>query len=609
MSAIHPNQVALFAAKALLDAASSLELDVAGRLVHATVVSRGPALFPELRGGRRPVGLEGLADDLWPASVRLDCAWRDGSIEIELRLAVWRQPGPWEGYLALQIVTVPSNRELVWIGLTKRLEKAVEAGKPSCSIPASFSLWTRTGERDARPLTDALTRAASAAGFKPLAPTQFHLVDVALPDGWVSPSAAEGFRRLVHAALLKLPFVTRGEEGDLRGNPPFDIRAVRREAAERSASAPPAEPLPVPEPSVSSSQENVFFSFIGVSDFGPFDHFEWNEMAKINVIVGENDTGKSHLLKLMYALARGVEDFTARLGADRPSFAKALADKLVWTFEPLNGRLGGLVRRTEHPTVFAALATLCNEEYRLAFGPEAGADAHDFGEVSGDVKPQPELHALFIPPKEILTSLNAITLVRERRSFGFDDTYVDLVRAVNFLPVEGVLPDEMQQVLGRLDTLLGGRIVTEEGRFFFVRGAEKYGMSHTAEGIKKIGILARLLQNGELRRNAILFLDEPEVNLHPKAARVLVRMLFDLSRAGVQIFTATHSYFVLKQFEILARGHHEPVMLCSLARRPAGAGIEARFADLRKGLPETAIGDEALSQYDEDVEVSWNEGA
>ena len=610
MSSTLSNKIAFLAAKALLAAGHPFALEVEGNAVQVLAALQSDRTWPTLSGGRALQGIEESTAGAWPGAVSSRCTWPHGNVDLELRLNIWRQRGAYEGHLALQVVTIPSNREIVWINLTKRIEDALQAHEQTCSIPANFALWARSGERSARPLMDALTKAATRAGLSSLAPTQFHMFDILLPTGSLSPSTADVFQRLVKTALLKLPFVTRGEEpSDIKGNPPFDISVWRREAAETLA--PPDAPAPqiavVPEPAL-SSQEDVFFASVGCRDFGPFHSFEWNEMAKINVIVGENDTGKSHLLKLMYALARGVEEFTLGAASDRPPWAKALAEKLLWTFEPLDGRLGQLVRRHgSESTLLSVDATLCNEEYPFTFGPEASSDPKDFAEISSAIRPQPNLHALFLPPKEVLTSLNAITLVRERRMFGFDDTYVDLARALRLEPMQGVLPDELQKVLDNLDRLLDGRIVTEQGRFFFVRGPEKFGMSQTAEGIKKIGILARLIQSGELRRNSILFLDEPEGNLHPHAARELVRMLFDLSAAGVQIFAATHSYFVLKELEILAREQKEPVMLCSLAR--GQSGVEASFADLRKGLPETGIGREALAQYDEDVEVSWKEEA
>jgi energy-coupling factor transporter ATP-binding protein EcfA2 len=610
---MHPNKLAFLAANSILGAGHSFDLQVQGTAVR---VERWPSLgstWPMLPGKRALDGLEEANDGPWPPPVVVVCDWGNGrgSVQMELRLDISRARGPYEGHLALHLVTLPSNRQLVWINLTARLRDALESGQTTCVIPANISLWTRAGERSARPLTDALMKAAASAGLSPSAPTQLRVFDVALPSGQVSPPPLEVFERLLKTALLKLPFVTRGENSDIQGGAVFDIDPAVDKAAESPPAAPVVEQEPtsgdqspaVPEASA-SSQENLFFDFLGCHDFGPFEHFEWDGMANLNVIVGENDTGKSHLMKLMYALARGVEDVTLDGSSSGRRWAKVLAEKLVSTFEPEDGKLGLLVHRSGTKLFHTSVeATLCNEDYSFAFGPDAMGSPDDFSEVADQVRPQPRLHALFLPPKEVLTSLDAIAMVRGRRIPGFDDTYFDVAVALRAPPIQAVLPVEMQAVLASLDELLGGRIVTVQGRFLFERGSEHFGMSQTAEGIKKIGILARLIQNEELRRGSILFIDEPEVNLHPRAARALVRMLFDLSRAGVQIFAATHSYFVLKEMEMLARERKEAVMLCSLSR--SDSGIEASFNDLQGGLPETGIGREALAQYDDDVEIAW----
>jgi len=606
-----PNEIAFHAGKAIFEAALPIELEVEGTKVAVVVSGKRAWKRPRLSNDRPLPGLADLPEGSWPSSLELRATWQrenqKGAVLFGLRLTVWRQPGPYEGHLAIQIVTLPSNREVVWINLTKRIEDALKASAKSCSIPANFSLWARTGERSARPLTDALTEAAHRAGLMALASTQFQMFEVLLPSGDIRPGPRDVFERLVKAALLKLPYVTRGEKGDVEGIQLFDINVAQREAAEVSELPAPVEVAATPEPLVVASQGNVLFSDVGLSNFGPFKGFEWDRLARVNVIVGENDTGKSHLLKAMYAVARSVEEFTLRShpNSDQPAWAKVIEEKIVWTFEPLDRKLGRLVRRgAEHPAIVDC--TLCNEKYGFFLD---GSQRDKPLMVADDAQKQPDLHALFVPPKEVLTLINAITVVRDRKMFGFDDTYVDLASSLRLEPVQTVLPDELQGVLDDLDKLIGGRIIMEEGRFFFVRGDEKYSMSQTAEGIKKIGILSRLLRNGELRRNSILFLDEPEVNLHPKAARALVRMLFDLSKAGVQIFAATHSYFVLKQFEILSRDRDEEVMLCSLSRDPEHGEIVAEFSDLRRGLPETAIRRESLAQYDEDIDVSWKKRA
>jgi len=37
------------------------------------------------------------------------------------------------------------------------------------------------------------------------------------------------------------------------------------------------------------------FTRLELENFGIFDRFEWNDHADINIIIGENDTGKTYI--------------------------------------------------------------------------------------------------------------------------------------------------------------------------------------------------------------------------------------------------------------------------------------------------------------------------
>ena len=65
-----------------------------------------------------------------------------------------------------------------------------------------------------------------------------------------------------------------------------------------------------------------------------------------------------------------------------------------------------------------------------------------------------------------------------------------------------------------------------------------------AEGYRKLTMVARLIANGSLDANSLLFWDEPEANLNPRLIRRLAPLLLDLAEAGVQVFIATHSLFL-----------------------------------------------------------------
>ena len=56
--------------------------------------------------------------------------------------------------------------------------------------------------------------------------------------------------------------------------------------------------------------------------------------------------------------------------------------------------------------------------------------------------------------------------------------------------------------------------------------------------IRKLGLLWLLIQNGTLRNGSLLLWDEPETNLNPKLFGILMDVLLELQRSGVQVLLA-----------------------------------------------------------------------
>lgn len=338
------------------------------------------------------------------------------------------------------------------------------------------------------------------------------------------------------------------------------------------------------------------FNSLEISNFGIFSRLDWQEHGKINVLIGENDTGKTYLLKLLYAIAKSVEDYTKRQQSDQPTWGEVLAEKLFWVYQPEDSKLGELVKKGE--TRLEVAAKLLNTDYRFSFSRDT---AKKISETTDNSPLEIEMNTLFIPPKEILTAFDAIAATHEQlKIFGFDDTYQDLIKALRVPVSRKELPSKMAEILESLETLFKGEIVREKNKFVFKRRREKFGMSQTAEGIKKVGILTTLIRNNTLKPNTILILDEPEANLHPQALIILIKLLFDLSQAGVQIYLASHSYIVVKQLEILARKHQESILLCSLTKEE---NVLANFSDLKLGMPDNPIIAASIQLYEEDVRL------
>jgi energy-coupling factor transporter ATP-binding protein EcfA2 len=340
------------------------------------------------------------------------------------------------------------------------------------------------------------------------------------------------------------------------------------------------------------------FTNVHFKNFGVFSDFRWEGHGRVNVVVGENDTGKSHLLKMLYVVAKSVEKVGIK--GQQTELMPVIYEKIRWTFQPPSGP-AALIRHGA--TEFDVAVSFLGRAYEFTISDET--DAGWMGSYALDYIPaRRKASAVFLPPKEVLTIFAAIEVSRGiHEIYGFDDTYYDLLKLLRLPPTQGKIVPELSRIADTLESFVGGSI-TRSGHadeFIFRRGEHTYNMPQTADGIKKIGILTNLIRNRCLTKGTILFLDEPETNLHPRAISVLVDVLFQLGQAGVQVYLATHSYFVLKQLEILAKRHKTSVPFCSLLRR--GAEIEARFNDMRDGMPDSPILDESIRLFEQGFDV------
>ena len=130
------------------------------------------------------------------------------------------------------------------------------------------------------------------------------------------------------------------------------------------------------------------------------------------------------------------------------------------------------------------------------------------------------------------------------------DKLTGLPRRTNSLDREN-----LEKIRNKIIKIIEGKIEVDNltGRFLYKKNRFTYQIENTATGIKAIGILLILLEKGHIGKNSILFLDEPEVHLHPKWQVEYGRILIDLVKSGVNIIVSTHSVYMVNILEILAK--------------------------------------------------------
>ena len=332
---------------------------------------------------------------------------------------------------------------------------------------------------------------------------------------------------------------------------------------------------------------------VKLNNFGPLAELDWPKLGPINLVIGDNGVGKTFLLKALYSAMRTLEEY--KRGDDQRTAAEILAEKLYWTFQP--DKIGDLVTKGADG-VLSCTAQFDNQDFTYSFGKDT---TKKISSLENHVPPRSS-NSIFLPAKEVLSLHHIILKSRELdKAFGFDDTYLDLARALRQSPKMGKNYREFTKSRESLIEILGGRIEYDEasGRWQFKKGNQKFPIGVTAEGIKKIAIIDTLLGNRYLDTNSIVFIDEPESALHPVAVSKLLDIVAMLAERGIQFFLASHSYFVVKKLFLIAQEQNLSIPVISAHDN------QWTTENLIDGMPENTIIDESIRLYKEEVELAF----
>lgn len=324
---------------------------------------------------------------------------------------------------------------------------------------------------------------------------------------------------------------------------------------------------------------------INLQNFTAFKNLEVEFSPGINALVGANGTGKTHLMKACYAACEAAN-------AD-----ELFAQKLLRVFRPSGLDGGRLVRQKSRAS---------SGRVEVEIGPWHAYTSFDT-QGRGWNNGQPErlssaIRPVYIPSKEMLANAPGFLSLHKAREIHFEDIYPDILTRA-YLPVlRDPLNKAHGQMLDRLESEIGGGVTVNGEEFFLNSKQGDIEFTLLAEGFRKLGLLWLLIRNGTLRDGSVLFWDEPEANLNPKMFRVVIQVLLELQRAGVQVFFATHDYVILKELD-LQMTEEDAVAFHSLYRDEDGeiaCHTTSRYLEISPNAIDEAFDD----LYDREIERS-----
>ena len=340
---------------------------------------------------------------------------------------------------------------------------------------------------------------------------------------------------------------------------------------------------------------------VEIKDFLVFKgEFALNFCPGVNVIIGGNATGKTTLLKVL-----------------RLAYDKSIRVINEFTYEAL-----GYDVDVEDDTYYAQTVRISkffpnsrfNENHLMIEDSEDGSSTR-ITEVLNIKNPNWELddywrlietkgdkqinEFVYIPVNDMLTHSEGLLALYNLRRLPFDKTHFDILSMAS-IPETHDATCNAKKVLSVIEEIIGGTVIIENDIFYILqKDNTKTPFSLVASGYKKFGLLWKLLRNGLLEPGSILFWDEPENSLNPELVPVLVDILLELSRSGVQIFIATHSEFFASCFNVYKR-NEDKVMFASLFKEDNKIKVDfnERFDLL---IPNSLIA-EPVKLYEKEIE-------
>lgn len=297
---------------------------------------------------------------------------------------------------------------------------------------------------------------------------------------------------------------------------------------------------------------------IKFENFTAFDELMMQFSPGVNILLGENGTGKTHVMKSLYA-ACAVIDVNSSQTFDQKLRTVFLPNTIGRLVHRSQGRQQGSVKVFRHDegeqierSISCQISTLGKADVKASRWNEDRRNP-----------------ATYIPVKDMLANAPRFRALYSEKHIHFEEVYSDIIdKALQPIP-KGKPSRERAKLLEILNKSLSGKVVEKNETFYLRNRSGELEFTLLAEGLRKLGLLFMLIQNETLTNGSVLFWDEPEANLNPVLSETVVRILLELQKMGVQVFVATHDYVLLKEFE-LATSEGSELLVHTLYRNKEG---------------------------------------
>jgi energy-coupling factor transporter ATP-binding protein EcfA2 len=342
---------------------------------------------------------------------------------------------------------------------------------------------------------------------------------------------------------------------------------------------------------------------LSLRNFTVFQESDFDFAPTLNVIVGENGAGKTHILKTVYSAIAGCfeERRKVTLPPTKTVLQTRIADKLENVFRP--EYLGRLARRRQGRERCDVSLYFARRVHDISFSFASNSKR----EVNIRKLPSSWISVppAYLPTRELLSMYPNFVSFYDGHYLEFEETWRDTCVLLGRPLQRGPKEATIGRLLQPLEEAMNGHVeLDRNGRFYLRTQDGRLEMPLVAEGIRKLAMLSRLVATGALLEQGNLLWDEPEANLNPALIRQVAKSIVEIAETGVQVFVATHSLFLLRELEIQMSSRDLPMKgrFFGLEKIDTG-GVTVHQSDSIDEIGNISALEEELKQSDRFLEL------
>ena len=277
-----------------------------------------------------------------------------------------------------------------------------------------------------------------------------------------------------------------------------------------------------------------------LTDFTGFANTQFDFTKGINVLIGKNGTGKTHVLKCLAATLQARHDFLGKNSASKEQFEYILAEDMIFYFKP--DVIGNLVNKGVPSGRANITVTIDDKLLQYSFSSASKTTVKLETDEKWD-----DRHFIYIPPREMFSLFEGFIGLSSKREISFDQTYINLAHALSLPILRESEDNPLKPAIELLEQELQFKVLQMNGRFYIQTEKGNMEAHLVAEGLRKLASILYLILNGEINTDTILFWDEPEANLNPALVKVVakfIRVLQECKFSSPLTTTCLHTRFL-----------------------------------------------------------------